>query len=331
MNDLRSFRLSTEEIEILRGRLLNLPSVTPIRSEPRFAATIAALGIQQEVGTLNDELSRFVYDADVGQVVSRNDLRAELIEYRGFVGVRIWAEKHARLELRLKGLRELLHPTFSFNPDGTVKQLVFFPMSLAKIAALQGIELVIVREWALNTIFGGFDRTRLFYETNVWELVHNDSLRYSELLEHRQIALLGTHDVSAHIAGALGTAMNDLQKLGAETRRRFKNYFGESKRHSVYSLVLPYAAGVLLDDLAQPQNYGSLGREFVLGKLLEILDSGVISASDPRHLFRFPDAYEKIIQIARHSDFNRVQLEAADLCVKLVEELQSFSFSKIAS
>ncbi len=91
-----------------------------------------------------------------------------------------------------------------------MKQCVIFPESVAKIAALHDVELVVVREWAINTIFGGFDRTKLFYETNAWELVHNDSLRYCELLAARQIAFIGTHDLGAHVADIARPAIDAL-------------------------------------------------------------------------------------------------------------------------
>lgn len=324
-DQLRSFQIAPEEIEVLRGRLLLFPVITLFSSEPKFAALMAALGIHQEVGTINDQLARFIYDADSGEGVPRDRIRSELVEYRGYAGVRIWVAGHSRLELKLNGIRELMHPTFSFNPDGTIKQCVFFPESVAKIARLQGVELVLVREWALNTIFGGFDRNRQFYETNAWELVQNDALRYSGLLANKQIAFLGTHDLAAHVAGVEQSAIDDLQALGTEIRQRFERYFGQMKRPSVYSLVLPYAAGVILDDLAQPRNYGAPGRCFVLEWLMERLDRKTIDPSKPKLLMRFPDAYEKLIQLARDTDLERIQTETPALCRALVSELNRYA------
>lgn len=321
----RVFKPSAKEIENLRGRLLQLPEVTPLLTEPKLASIIAALGIHQEIGTINDELARFIYDADTSEKIPIGRIRSELIEYHGYVGVRIWVDGHSRLDLKLNGIRELLHPTFSFNRDGTIQQCVFFPESIAKIAGLQGAELVLVRDWALNTIFGGFDRSKLFYETNAWELVQQDAVRYSRLLENRQIAFLGTHDLSAHISGILHTPIDELQTLGSRTRQRFENYFGQMKRPSVYSLVLPYAAGVILDDLAQPRNYGSPSRQFVLECIMDLLDRRVIDPTESKLLTRFPDGYEKLIQLARETDFQKVQNETKALCRALVLELNQFA------
>lgn len=321
----RKFQLTLEEIEILRRKLLQLPVVSPFSSDPKFAALLAALGIHQEVGTINDQLARFIYDADTGHGVPGDQIRSEMIEYRGHAGVRIWVEGHLRLNLKLNGIRELMHPTFSFNPDGTIRQCVFFPESITKIARLQGAELVLVREWALNTIFGGFDRSKQFYETNAWELVQNDALRYSGLLANKQIAFLGTHDLAAHIAGVERTAINNLQVLGSETRRRFEFYFGQMRRPSVYSLVMPYAAGVILDDLAQPRNYGAPGRLFVLEQIMAFLDRRIIDPVQPKLLMRFPNSYEKLIQLAREIDFDHIQKETPGLCQSLVLELNQYA------
>ena len=326
MNSYCSVNLKPLEIQALKVKLLKLAPVTPLLAEPKFAALVAALGIQQEVGSLNDELSRFIFDA-AGAMIPRECLKAEIIDYRGFIGVRIWADGYDRLDLRLKGLRELLHPSFSLHTDGSVRQCVFFIHSLAKIAKLQGAELVLVREWAINTIFGGFNRNKLFYETNVWELVHNDSLRYAELLEKKQIAMLGTHDLTAHLSGISATAIEDLQILGSQTRQRFLSYFGLMKKHSVYTLVLPYAAGVLLDDLAQPKNYSSSGRRLVFEILMRALDQRKINPAEPRVLLKFPEAYEKLINLARSADFALIQAQALPLCHKLIQELEDNSIS----
>ncbi len=92
MSELSPIELSAQELAHLRGELLALPPVTPIVAEPKLTATLAAIGIQQEVGTINDEMARFVYDYDSGQAIARERMRAELVRYRGFTGVRIWAE-----------------------------------------------------------------------------------------------------------------------------------------------------------------------------------------------------------------------------------------------
>ena len=325
MNSLPNLSSFAEDVEILRERVGLSASVLRFEDDPKFCARVASLGIHLEVGTINDQLADFLYDLDTGLPLSRASLRSEIVEYRGFVGVRIYSMGTHRIDLRLKGGRELLHPTFSFHPDGSIRELIFFPESIAKIVRLQGVELVLVREWALNTIFGGFDRSRRFYETNAWELVHNDTLRYSGLLRDRRIALLGTHDLTAHVAGLERDAVDELQVRGEETHRKLRTYYGAVKKPSVYSLVLPYAAGVLLDDLAQVGNYGAESRRIVFSEIMELIERRATDPKDDRLLAKFPSAYESLIALARLPDASRVRREVSALGQKLVEELRSFS------
>ena len=324
MNLMQTLQFSPEDINVLRGRLLEHEPVFPLLQDPNLSAQIVALGIRQEVGTVNDEFAGFIFDLDTGLMVDRGRLRAEVIEYRGFVGVRIWAEGHDRLDLRLRGARALLHAPLSLNPDGSVRQVVFFPESIAKIARLQGAELVLVREWALNTIFGGFDRSLPFYQVNVWELVHNDSLRYAGLLEKKQVTFLGTHDLTSHVAGLSGVALAELQVLGAETRRALEEYLGprKAKAPPIYSLVLPYAAGVLLDDLAQPMNYAAPGRRYVFNAIMEVIRSRVIVPAESKILLRFPPSYEKLIELARLPNLEEIKRKTASTLAALIQELR---------
>ncbi len=166
MTRLVPYELSPEDLRVLRCRLARSPEIVSLRDEPELAALVASLGICREVGTLNDEMARFVFDGESGELVAPDSLKAELVKYGSTVGVRIWAEGHATLELRFRGLQALLHPRFSFDDEGRLRQCVFFPVSIARILELDEAELVLVRPWGLNTIFGGFDPAKHYYQTN---------------------------------------------------------------------------------------------------------------------------------------------------------------------
>ena len=321
----RVISITAKDKECLRSELLRQQSVFSISANPKLGVILASLGVQQEVGTINDQLSRYLFNASTEKQIPTECLRSELIEYNGHVGVRIWAEGIDNFDLRIKGLRILLNPELSLDNDGSVKQLVFFPESIAKIKSLENADLVIVKEWALNTIFGGFDPKKRFYETNSWELVENDALRYTELLENRQIAFVGTHDLAAHMSGLQKEEFAELQALGTKTRKRFAKYFSEMKRASVCSLVLPYAAGVLLDDLAQPGNYGALGRRFAFDAVMDAIDSRKIDPTIPKFLTKFPDSYEQLIRTARDLDPEIVRVKAPLICQNLINELNNLS------
>ncbi|MBC7385449.1 MAG: hypothetical protein H7301_04690 [Cryobacterium sp.] len=317
--------LSAEDIAVLRRQVLQGPETRSFDEDPHFGAQISALGIFQEVGTLNDQLADYLYDSKTKERVNRKSIRAEMIEYHGHTGVRIWSEACAHLDLRLRGARELLHPKLSFSRDGSLSELVFFPESIAKIAKLAGAELVIVREWALNTVFGGFDRTKRYYEANPWELIQNDSLRYTKLIETRKIAFLGTHDFVAHIAGLNSESLTRLQVLARSVHSRLNAYFSNIQQPPIYSLVLPYAAGLLLDDLAQPGNYEASARQEVLEIVLNAIDLKLTDPRQSRFLTKFPNAYEKLILLARESTAVNIKPRAASLCAELVQELKLLS------
>ena len=323
---IKVIQLTANQKEDLRRELIQLQPVFSISGNPRLGSLLSSLGIQQEVGTINDQLARYLMDADSGLPIPLSAFQADLIEYKRHFGVRIQAHGVRSFELRIKGLRSLLSPSFSIDKDGRIYQLVFFPESLASISALEGAELVIVKEWALNTVFGGFAPDKRFYETNSWELVENDALRYAQLLANRQIAFLGTHDLAGHISGLSQKAFAELQYLGQKTHLRLVEYFGQMKKPSVCSLVLPYAAGVLLDDLAQPGNYGAPGRKFAFEEIMKVIESQQIDPTTPRLLTQFPPSYERLILMARESEQERVYDEIPRICQALIAELKKFSF-----
>lgn len=322
MSGLTSYRMTPESHAALRSTLSRLPEIVSFRDEPKLAALITSLGLQREFGTINDEMARFVFDAKTCLPIAHDRLHSELVQYNGAVGVRVWSPESDRLELRLRGIQSLLHPRFSFREDGSIYQCVFFPENIAKILAREETDLVLVREWGMNTIFGGFDPSKNFYQTNFWELENNDTLRFAKLLESRQVPFLGTHDLVAHIAGVKSSAWKGLVKKAAEVREVLEDYFRDIRVPTISSLVIPYTIGVLLDDLAQPPNYDAPGRHIVIDEGLRVIRSRKIDPSQPRVLFQFPKAYEANIRLARESNLNLIRLEAGPTMDSLVREIQ---------
>lgn len=254
-------------------------------------------------------------------LIPREKLRAEVVELKGHYGVRIWAEGIHSIEVRVVGFRKFLHPDFSFNQDGTIRQAVFFPEAIAKILALEDVEAVIVNEWATNTVFGRFNPRQGYYQTNLWELVNNDSQRFAKLVEQRRIPFIGTHDVIAHLAGVLSPAWNELIADAASLRKTLEDYFEGMKLPTITSRIIPYAAGVLLDDLAQPPNFGHKGRRFVLNKMNQAIQNSKIDPAAERVLMHFPSSYEKAILLSREDDFEKIQAEAPLLIEQMEKEI----------
>lgn len=323
--DYAAIHLTDDDRARLRDKFLQTPEVIPLSRDPKFFSLIVALGIHQEVGTIHDEFSTFLYDGETGLPVARGDLRSELISYRGYTGVRIWSVSSRHLDPRVPGLRALFHPDFSFDSSGRLHQCVLFPEIITQIAALQGAELVSVRPWGINTVFGGFDPRIPYYQGNMWELVNVDAIRYARLLENRQIAFWGTHDLVSHIAGMRPETWQELQARGKKMREIFENYFQGVKNPAPYALVLPYALGMLLDDLAQPMNYHSESRLHVVKLLADAIQSRAIRPDANPYLLKYPPSIETLIQLARSNDLGRTRHEGEVILRQVIQELRQFS------
>jgi hypothetical protein len=282
--------------------------------------------MHREFGTLNDEMARFLFDARTGQPVNCGDIRSELVKFRDLIGVRVWVEGVPELDLRIAGLRAFLHPAFSYTPSGSLSSCVFFPELISQILALEGVETVVVCRWAMNTIFGGFNPSEHYYQTNFWELENNDTLLFSKLIEAKRLPFLGTHDLIAHLAGVFSEAWLRLPKLGTEVRETLEASFSEIRVATIASLILPYTLGVVLDDLAQPPNYDSLSQRAVLQELLRAVQRGAVPPSAPLQLLKFPSGFQTVIATARDSVKSQIPGEPARQVDRLVDEIRAHSF-----
>lgn len=296
---LEHFSWAAETIDGLRRRLSRMPSTFSVLEEPELAAMIASYGIQREIGSVNDDLAPFLYDRESSKPVDKSSLRSEIVQWRKHIGVRIWSTESNRLDLRLRWLSELLHPAFCFNADESLHQLVFFPEFIAKITALQGVQLVIVKQWALNTVFGEFDPHKRYYQANSWELKNNDGFVFANMVRQNRLTLLGTHDLVSHVPGVRAEKWAPLREDAECVYRTIANYLGELVSPSISALVLPYVAGTLLDDLAQPPNYGSRRHRVLLKFVLEAMDAKAVSPFLPLTLKTLPTQFDRILSLSR--------------------------------
>jgi hypothetical protein len=325
MTELTSWKLTDAEQASLKARLSQLDDTFPFHHDPEFASTVAAVGMQREVGTHNDDIARFLFDHKSGELIDRKSLRVQLVRYRNNVGVKIWSTMTDAIEVRFKGFTEYINPQFSYDADGRLKQLVIFPQSVCQILALHGVEAVIVKPWAMNTIFGGFNPQDNFYQTNMWELANNDTVRFSELVAARQVPFLGTHDFIAHIVGTDGARWQTLAPRGDEVHKTLQHYFAGVMHPSLPALILPYVAGVLLDDLAQPPSYDDPTRSIPLRYVMDAISSREIAPNSKQVLTRFPTSFEKLIDLARLRPLVEVRESAKKLVDNLVAEIRQNS------
>jgi hypothetical protein len=324
---LEDWDLTSERFARLRSEYSDIEPITPFAKNPKFSAVIASLGLCHEIGTVNDELAPLIFDANTGVVVPPKSMKAKLVKLGDLTGVRIYSEASTRLDVRLRSVGDLLHPDYSFNPDHTMRELVIFPEIIAKIVALQGVELALVRDWGMNTVFGGFDGSHGYYQTNYWELSSNDALIFAELIKEGRLAFLGTHDFVAHITGVKAENLTSLRRDAETVHKSITNYLKDSQTPSLASLILPYIIGVVLDDLAQPPVYrsedGGTGRHAFLRELLAELNRAAISPKTPTTLLEFPEQFIKIMDLARAPGIEKDPSLIRSSVRSLVREIQA--------
>jgi hypothetical protein len=114
--------------------LIRQKPVFSILENPELGTKIAALGVQQEIGTINDQLSRYLFDAATGKQIPTDALRSEIVRSNGSIGVRIWSEGVESFDLRIRGLRALINPAFSMKPDGDQPDF-FVPPTMLTISS----------------------------------------------------------------------------------------------------------------------------------------------------------------------------------------------------
>lgn len=314
-------RFSSEEIALLRRRFENLTEIMSFEEDTALAAKIASYGIFREVGTVNDELARFIFDVETAKPIRLESLKAELVEWNGLFGLRIFSNDSHRLELRTKGFYEVVHPELSSNGDGTLHSLFIFPEIIHKIAQSEGIQLVIVKSWGANSIFGGFDPSKGYYQTNFWEIENNDALKFSSLVRQGKLAFMGTHDLVAHIAGIDRNHWPLLKRTADRVHEAIFLYFRSASKPCTSALILPYTIGVVLDDLAQPPSYSSKSHIAVLDELLWRLSKNEIPANLPTLLTQFPRSFQKIIDLSRIPSIERHPIKIKATIDKMIQEI----------
>lgn len=318
-------RFTSEEIALLRRRFDKLDEITSFEADIKLASVIASYGIFREVGTVNDELARFIFDAETATPVRLESLKAELVEWNGLFGLRIYSSDSQKLELRAKGFYEVIHPQLSKNEDGSLHSLFIFPEIINKIAQGEGVELVLVKSWGTNSIFSGFDPTKGYYQTNFWEIENNDALKFADLIRKGKVAFMGTHDLIAHIAGLDRNHWPQLKCSAERVYEAIASYFRSTAKPSIASLILPYTVGVVLDDLAQPPSYSSKNHIAVLNELLLKISKKEIPANLPTLLTQFPASFQEIIDLSRTPNIEQKPIEIESTINRLVQEILNSS------
>lgn len=318
-------KFTSKDFKILQSEFEKLNEETLFSDHPKLASKIACAGMIREIGTVNDELARFIFDSDTKEPVPLSSLKADLVIWNNLYGIRITSTTTNRIELRSPGFYNVVHPILSKNTDSTLHSLYVFPEIINEIAKSEGVELVIVKTWGKNSIFGGFDPKKGYYQTNFWEIENNDALKFADLVRRGRIAFLGTHDLIAHIAGIKRNVWPELMTIANKAYHSIHRYFSSVEKPSIAALILPYTIGVILDDLAQPPSYGSSSHITVLNELLSALERRVIPPDLPTILQEFPKAFQEVILLSRDVNVGVNQIVVGDTVGLLIEEIQSAS------
>lgn len=67
--ELKIVRISQEQVGLLRRWFEKLDEVTSFESDVELASKITNYGIFREVGTVNDELARFIFDVETAKSI----------------------------------------------------------------------------------------------------------------------------------------------------------------------------------------------------------------------------------------------------------------------
>lgn len=227
------------------------------KDHPLLASLLACLGLQFEIG--REGFDRF--SALLG-IEENSDIRrswqSELIKFNGRIGIRFYNDKVTEFAPRQPELVHYLHP-FSISNEQLFNQVVIFPEQIAEYFRQErGIELVIVRDWALSSFLAEEETQAVNYlKANAWEIKTNSAVAQAELMHKRYLCLSGTHDLVDHMLGATaeGLAKNDREVKAIVAK--FKQIFARPEQNRNADLVISYLLGLLLDDLAQPRWYGA--------------------------------------------------------------------------
>lgn len=322
---LKAFQLNAQMKNSLKALVELRESEFNFIDHPQLAGFVASLGIHQEVGTLNDELHRHIYNKVTNGNPSLESMQSEIVSYKGRLGVRVFSSESENLHIDNPQIVHLMHPEFSRNARGDIHQLVFFPQTISEIIALQEVELIIVKDWALNTVFGGFSSDKNFYVTNEWEIRQNDGLRMARLMTQKKLAFFGTHDLTAHVAGTDGHEWKKLSSLAKDLIPTLSS----GNQNAITHLIIPYIIGVLLDDLAQPNHYSCQQRLATIGYLSRLQSWAKNKIPALKNFHHFPKSFSSLIEDPRRTGFTTSTLKQH--LRKLSYEVQLFGFEEVSS
>ncbi len=255
-------RLKQESLERLRAELATKSDIISFQSDGKFCSFLACVGIQFELQHEKwDRLS-----APLG--VSREILNCQMIAKDEYFGV-VFTRKDGKEFLPdHPSLKDLIDPS-SLDENRCLTRIVIFPEKVAEDFRERGLELVIVRDWVLDSFLTNQPSYNYQFASEA-EMDSKSALRQAQLLSQRQLSFSGTHDLADHLLGVDPSQLFQNEEV-------FRMSLHKIQKHQDQKL-LTYTMGVVLDDLAQPIWYQSSKHLQALEELsqrLETRDSNI--------------------------------------------------------
>lgn len=294
------FSVTTEMKKNLRNVLIKQNPIFSFAEQPALASLIACLGLQFELGRSAWDRLSFPLGIELKDYVG-NPWQSKIISYQDQLGIRFWIPKRIEFFPRHPDFAEILHP-LSIDEKGKLSQIVIFPNQVAQKYKKRGLDLVIVKEWVLSSFLAndGVSQAVNYFHVNAHEIASNSARFQSEFLAKNQIAFSGTHDVADHLLGGSAEGFVDNFEFYQRTKIIYDHIFSENKTEKS-TLIVSYIMGVLLDDLAQPQWYGSKNHLEFAQKTLLWLQCASTQSPQVKSL-ALPQSFDLFMDALRRSD-----------------------------
>lgn len=304
MEIVKEINLDLKEIENLRSWVQSLDDVTPFQKESRKSALVVCYSMIREIGGVNDNLALHIYDSSTGIKIARSSLRGVLVELDGAIGMSVTSSDAERIETRIPGFKKFIL--------ATKNGFILFPGFAANHLTKENIEPVLVKKWLLKTTFAATDPKTDFYKDDMWEIIENDAYIYASIVAKRQMVLQGLHDLVDHASSAKSEGWVCASEIAAEMHQKFSDYFQRRPQGNIPSHLIPFAAGVILDELTQMPHYQSKGRIFAIRLLLAKLNTLNIDPFALLKLSDFPISIDNVTSAARtykgSQDFEQIRI-----------------------
>jgi len=319
----KKFEMSEGMLTALEQKTRRKGEIFSFRSDPLLASLISCLGLQFELGKPDQDRLSFMLGVKLCQE-KPNPWQSEIVSLGDQIGLRAWIPGLKELQPLHEDFRLILHP-LSLSQEGVLDQLLIFPGQVADAFAGRGLELVVVRDWALSA-FLSRNLNLNYQRTNKQEIEENITLTQVRLMKGRQLALTGTHDIADHLLGARTSGIESAYPLLERLHAVFEKAF-PANRAKKSSLVISYFLAVLLDDLVQPQWYASPAHLHLGEKALSLM-LATLEKKDLPEIF-LPQSFHELVKAVRNRDSTIRNLDEG--FARFAADLQSGSLMMPAS